>query len=509
MFKNKGYTLAELLVSIAILSVVMVSIFALMSSTLKTYTISSSEIELQEDAQVVGNQLEELLCDAEKLYPTETITAEDEEGNDYDTGIKYTFESKSEYDEYGNNKLKRYNLKYIYKTVNEDGETEGGILYINVNDSDATLINTGYNILCENVDSFSIDGFNSGNDNVATLKMTVGDDQIDVVRNIHFRNYAEYDAFNNILSVVNTTVEDDDDENEDNTKTLVIKRFENVNLTSALGIIDNIKVKKGENEDYTYFTLNNNFITTSATINSHMDKSIGVGTVTGQPNTDITTDKYTVEGDDIKGNKVVAYLQVKPVKVLDGVASIVDESTNNGCMNNVVVEGIDLYSALSTCDIKCTGQIYKVNRTTSNGVTSFSEVQAASSACNWTFEYNKHNGTVVNYLPCNNDTTNFPGKKVDDYKQDLSFNSGFPMSGENKLPTCVFVDPNTGGFIVTQNSGSYYSSGNKCPNIKNYNNLAIKFVLNIKYKNTSNNTVISTYNTDASYQLINTDKNKL
>ena len=482
MKNNKGYTLAELLISVTILSVVMISIFALMSSSLKTYTISTKEAELQEEAQVIGNQIEELLCDSVKVFDVVTIHDTDSDGNDFVAGAEYKFTSR---DNEGD--LKDYSLKYIDDT-----------LYLNGS------------VLSKDVSSFSIDGYNSGSDNVATLNMVVGEERFDVVRSIHFRNNPENMSFNDIKAIVDEyEVPDDDDDEGVTEKTLVVKRFEEINLTSELGIVSDAKVKVGGTENYTYLktyagtdiAAGSIMLKTEPTINKAMNKTIGVSTAT-----DIISDKVTVEGKNIKGETVSAKIQVKAVKVKDGVVSYFHDSTNNGYLNNVLVEGIDLYGALFTCDVECKAQIYKVNTSvsTSNpGTVIFTENGVRSNEYTWNFEHNKNGSTVVYYLP-NGDSSNFPGKKVDDYcKQMQIINDS--IGGENKLYNCVFVDPNTGGFVVTQSNGGYY--GAKCSDLKNKKDFAIRFKLKITYKNDSG-AVISTYETSPSYQLINTDQSK-
>jgi prepilin-type N-terminal cleavage/methylation domain-containing protein len=67
MKTNKGYSLAELLVSIAIFSVVMVSIIAVMRNASVTYRNENAEVQLQENCQMLLSQVDELLCDAKSV----------------------------------------------------------------------------------------------------------------------------------------------------------------------------------------------------------------------------------------------------------------------------------------------------------------------------------------------------------------------------------------------------------------------------------------------------------
>lgn len=64
MKNNKGFTLVELLVTIAILSLVMVEIFSMMQNSSKLYMNGTYEVALQTEAQQIIQQMENLLIDA-------------------------------------------------------------------------------------------------------------------------------------------------------------------------------------------------------------------------------------------------------------------------------------------------------------------------------------------------------------------------------------------------------------------------------------------------------------
>ena len=62
--ENQGYTLVELIVTIAILALVGIGIGTIVSQALKNYRISSAQVNLQQESQLVGNQLMSLVIDA-------------------------------------------------------------------------------------------------------------------------------------------------------------------------------------------------------------------------------------------------------------------------------------------------------------------------------------------------------------------------------------------------------------------------------------------------------------
>lgn len=65
MRNNKGYTLVELLVAIAILAIVLVELFSMMNQSSRLYMRGTFEIELQTEAQQIVQQLEEMMIDAD------------------------------------------------------------------------------------------------------------------------------------------------------------------------------------------------------------------------------------------------------------------------------------------------------------------------------------------------------------------------------------------------------------------------------------------------------------
>lgn len=62
--RNKGFSLVELIITIAILGIISVSIVLAMTSSSKTYRTSSVEAQLQSEAQLVANAISEIAMDA-------------------------------------------------------------------------------------------------------------------------------------------------------------------------------------------------------------------------------------------------------------------------------------------------------------------------------------------------------------------------------------------------------------------------------------------------------------
>ena len=61
--KQSGFTLVELLVSIAIFSIVSAAIFGFIVVGSRNYTTASTEINLQQEAQLALNQMSDVIID--------------------------------------------------------------------------------------------------------------------------------------------------------------------------------------------------------------------------------------------------------------------------------------------------------------------------------------------------------------------------------------------------------------------------------------------------------------
>ena len=61
--ENKGFSLIELIIVIAIFSVVSVAIGGFLLAAQRSYAVSANELDIQEEAQLVANQLQEMILD--------------------------------------------------------------------------------------------------------------------------------------------------------------------------------------------------------------------------------------------------------------------------------------------------------------------------------------------------------------------------------------------------------------------------------------------------------------
>ena len=70
VFKNKGFSLVELLIAIAILSIIMVMISSFITTTLNSNNKAKREIQVQEEAQRIYYQISDLIMQASYIRVT-------------------------------------------------------------------------------------------------------------------------------------------------------------------------------------------------------------------------------------------------------------------------------------------------------------------------------------------------------------------------------------------------------------------------------------------------------
>ena len=68
---NKGYSLVELLITIAIFGMVMIGIAMIMRTSSVSYLDGTREVAVQTEVQIVANQVEELLLMQQELCTPE------------------------------------------------------------------------------------------------------------------------------------------------------------------------------------------------------------------------------------------------------------------------------------------------------------------------------------------------------------------------------------------------------------------------------------------------------
>ena len=64
--RNKGFTLLEALIAFSVLMIVTAIAFGLMSSSSRTFSRSSADVDVQSEAQLTANAIKELIIDCQK-----------------------------------------------------------------------------------------------------------------------------------------------------------------------------------------------------------------------------------------------------------------------------------------------------------------------------------------------------------------------------------------------------------------------------------------------------------
>lgn len=359
--KNKGYTLVELLLSIAVFSIVMVGVASIMSSTLKAYSNANIDIAVQEDCQMAANQLEELLCDAKSITP-------------YDASVGWQFQEND-----GTNNIISYDGSKVQLT-------KGGSTYT----------------IADHVSSFDLDNWNASsnvtgaaekayNQIVINMTMDNNDTTYSLKRDVYFRNDVENSSFhgiNNLMSEAGSS----GGSSSDDAKTLIVKRYQKYNLTADYQITVPVKLLKKNsstggwdvvtdpdgserNDNFFVLTKETNAPTGSydyvyyLTTGSSADKDFG-----------LATSDYRIEGSGIKID-----LKLQEVKILsDGVViqhHNADSVNGEGFTTPINVQGININDGLNTTGglkMKAKYKIINSSNVEKAGFTSYYELKGCT-----------------------------------------------------------------------------------------------------------------------------------
>ena len=95
--RNKGFTLVELMVTIAISSIVIVSVAALMGNVSRNYKTANEKVSLQMEAQTILNQLNQMIMESTNVVFSDIDGDSDDDlkiyNNDKGYIITITFDS--------------------------------------------------------------------------------------------------------------------------------------------------------------------------------------------------------------------------------------------------------------------------------------------------------------------------------------------------------------------------------------------------------------------------------
>lgn len=327
--KNKGYTLVELILSIAVFSVVMVSIISIMSSVASNYKNSTFEVQVQEEAQLVGNQLSDLLVDAQGFDVSNASAG------------KYRFTLSS-----GDN------IDIVFDS------SENNLYYLTGSDEEDK------HLLSDSVSSFDISGLQAnGKDNSCVVNLSYNDFNYtyDLNKSIYFRNQIENSGLYDISNMITpgTTTSDDSDEFKD---TICINRYDKFNLSSNYGWLKKdggveYKYKLSDDAD-DWYVLNQPtdpfsvdgidkacYVSVNDTVRDDWTKSIAK-----DDNIYVSKLKVNTDGTETEVEKIRLYTKAVKIHSEDGyfyVPKSINSSHNNSYSTLVFVDGIDVYDSQS------------------------------------------------------------------------------------------------------------------------------------------------------------------
>ena len=163
--RNRGMSLVELLVSVAVLGIAMVGILALINLSTRYYSSSSKEVEVQSELQTTFALVSNMIVDANK-------------------GVKFnTTDSVAE--------ISNKNTKYV---VRLNGKNLYARAFNLATETPTLNIAVAANLLADHVESFNID-VEHYDDGYVTMSMTVryGTREAAMTKNVFLRN-SEIDA---------------------------------------------------------------------------------------------------------------------------------------------------------------------------------------------------------------------------------------------------------------------------------------------------------------------------
>lgn len=347
MKNNKGYSLVELLLTLVVFGFVMIGIVTIMRTTTVSYKDGNAEVTMQTEAQIVTNQIEELLVDA-----TGTVTPGTMSAGKFAGAKVLTINSS------GGNK---------HHIALESSENR---LYYSQTGSDSDWSLMAEYVKDFGVSGWSVDASNVNCDNMVTLyvEMEKSGYSYTAVKDVYFRNAIEdktvqqIDEGSSTPTPGSTLIE----------KVADIERYAIVDLvsefdldvTAGVTISDttkfsamyefvNVSYNTGSNKDFmqsitnitTTTTTPGRYIRTISTVNVDFGKSLskddaGAVYLLGK----------TTDGTAIKiylTTKAVAYNVNTSDVTADGFVTLSTQTGNTERYNQIVVDGINLVGLMN------------------------------------------------------------------------------------------------------------------------------------------------------------------
>ncbi len=225
---NKGYSLVELMLTLFIFGIVMVGIGMIMRTTTVSYKDGNAEVTMQTEAQIIANQVEELLVDATSVSGKTTLDA--------DRYYYAIFSNGATHNVMFNGKDNR--MYYQQGAINDAPED--------------------WMLMAEYVSSFNIIGLSTDPssadcDNMVTVKINMDKSgyNYSTVKEVYFRN----DLENKSVQLIGGAAPGPVDPDDEFTGTIVVDRYQIIDLEKEYNIdVDTIGFSPNFGTDYRFLT---------------------------------------------------------------------------------------------------------------------------------------------------------------------------------------------------------------------------------------------------------------
>ena len=365
---EKGYSLIELIVTLAVFSILMVALIMMLRTSMASYREGLFETEMQEEVQITANQVSEFLIDA---YSFDKQVA----NHDIGGGVKvdaYSFNGPD-----GDFTLvyspSEHSLFYYEKKFDDIDWSNTNKIYRNLVSDKVYDTSEGKGFAIVGLNKRSSKDDKNFQDNEATIKVNIES---------HGRSYAaEKDVYfrNNIEDSI-PKVEADDPDNymtfaaenmdiEDNVSTggvhdVALMRYDELDLSREFGIVYGVN-----SDDYNgkgFIMINpdapgkaigngvNNEISNTFKA-AHPDKKYEHYVLKVDPTLEtfdsykLKKDKILITGYDVNDTKIEVYVHLDAVSIEVGskvLKTFVDSSSTYGCPTDITVKGINIEEAM-------------------------------------------------------------------------------------------------------------------------------------------------------------------
>ncbi len=348
MKNNKGYSLVELLLTLVVFGFVMIGIVTIMRTTTVSYKDGNAEVTMQTEAQIVTNQIEELLVDATGSVVPGTLSS------GTFAGEKVLAISSSSGDKH-------------YIALNS---AEKRLYY------SQTALDSDWSLMAEYVKDFGVNGWDTTStsadcDNMVVLyvEMEKSDYTYTAVKDVYFRNAIEDKTVQQIddgstTAIPGTTVIEKVADIERYAIVDLVSEYD-LDLTAGVTISDttnfssmyefvNVTYNTGTNKDFmnsitgisSAGTTPGRYIRTLSTVNVDFTKSLSKDDASA-----VYLSGKTTDGSSIKiylTTKAVSYNVNSTSVTADGFVTLSTQTGNTERYNQIVVDGINLVGLLNS-----------------------------------------------------------------------------------------------------------------------------------------------------------------